>query len=132
MPLLSILKSADRGNASPGQAIVYSVQIVNSGTGPGTSVVLRDDLSPYAAFSLNTYGVGIPFSFTDSSPASGLSLGVPEYSNNNGSTWLYSPVSGGGGAPAGHDGNVTNWRIPMTGAIRLGGNFTLNYQVIVK
>lgn len=131
LPLISILKSANGvTNANPGQTITYRVQITNSGSGIGTNVVLRDDLSPYGAFRLDSYGPGTPFSFSDS--ASGLSLGTPEYSINNGTTWLYSPVSGGGGAPAGYDGNVTNWRIPMIGTIVPGGSFSLNYQIIVK
>jgi len=130
LPLLSILKSANSANANPGQTITYTVQITNTGVGSGANVVLTDNLSPYSAFGINTYGTGIPFSFTDA--ASGLSLGTPEYSNNNGSTWLYTPVSGGGGAPADYDGNVTNWRIPMTGTILPGGSFSLNYQIIVK
>jgi trimeric autotransporter adhesin len=132
LPLLSILKSANAANANPGQTILYTVQISNSGAGAGANVVLRDDLSPYAAFRLDSYGAGVPFSFTDSAPASGLALGTPEYSTNNGATWGYTPVSGGGSAPAGYDGNITNWRIPMSGTIRSGGSFTLNYQVIVR
>ena len=129
LPLLSILKSADRGNANPGQIVVYTIQLVNSGAGAGTSVVLTDDLSPYGSFFL---GGGAPFSFTDSSPASGLSLGAAQYSKDNGTTWVYTPVSQGGAAPAGYDGNVTNWRIPMTGSIRAGGSAILNYQIVVK
>ncbi len=69
--------------------------------------------------------------FTEGSPPSTLTLGTPQYSNNNGSTWTYTPVSGNN-APAGYDGDVTNWRIPMTGTIPVNGRFTLNYQVIVK
>lgn len=131
LPLLSILKSANGvTNTNPGQIITYTVQISNTGSGNGANVVLRDDLSPYGAFRLDSYGAGVPFGFSDS--ASGLSLGTPEYSSNNGATWLYSPVSGGGGAPAGYDGTVTNWRIPMTGSIVSGGSFSINYQVIVK
>jgi len=129
LPLLSILKSADRANANPGQVVTYTVQIINTGAGVGTSVVLTDAMSPYGSFFL---GAGAPFSFTDSSPASGLSMGVPQYSSDNGATWVYSPVSGGGGAPSGYDGNVSNWRIPMSGSIRANGSFTLNYQVKVK
>jgi len=129
LPLLSILKSADRGNANPGQVVVYTIQIVNSGAGAGTSVVLTDDLSPYGSFFL---GGGAPFSFIDSSPASGLSLGAAQYSKDKGTTWVYTPVSAGGAAPAGYDGNVTNWRIPMTGSIRAGGSAILNYQIVVK
>jgi uncharacterized repeat protein (TIGR01451 family) len=132
LPLIAILKSANAGAANPGQVITYTVQIANSGNGDGISVVMRDDLSPYTAFGLDTYGPGIPFSFTDSSPASGLTLGTPEYSSDNGSTWTYLPTSGGGGAPAGYDGSVTNWRIPMAGTIRVGGSVSINYQTTVK
>jgi len=38
-----------------------------------------------------------------------------KYSNNNGSTYVYTPVSGGGGAPAGYDRNVTNVRWTFSG-----------------
>jgi hypothetical protein len=36
-----------------------------------------------------------------------------EYSNDNGTSWSYQPVSGGCGAPAGYDGCVTRlrWRV---------------------
>ena len=129
LPLLSILKSASVPNADPGQVVVYTVQIVNSGAGPGSSVVLTDDLSPYGSFFL---GGGAPFSFSDSVPASGLTLGTPQYSKDSGTTWVYTPASGAGGASAGYDANVTNWRIPMTGSIRAGGSFMLNYQIVVK
>jgi len=129
-PLLSILKSANPGSANPGQVITYTVQIANTGTGAGTSVVIRDDLSPYAFFNLS-YGTG-GFNLTDSSPASGLTLGTPQFSEDNGASWSYPPSSGGGGAPAGYDGRVTNWRIPMTGTIRAGGSIGLNYRVMVK
>ena len=92
-----------------------------------------DSWSPYVQWGLNSYGAGVAFQFTDGSPASGLSLGTPVYSNNNGTTWVYTPVSGGGGAPAGYDGNVTNWQIPMTGMMNANGaNFTINYKVSVK
>jgi hypothetical protein len=130
-PLLSILKFADIGNANPGQAITYTVQIVNTGAGIGTSVILRDDMSPYSAFSV-IYGTTPPFSFSDSSPASGLSLGTPEYSFDNGSNWTTTTPAGGINAPAGYNGNVTNWKIPMAGTIRSGGSFILKYQVQVK
>lgn len=133
-PLLSVLKSANKATVNPGEVIIYTVQIVNSGTGVGTNVVLTDDLSRYSSFGLNSYGAGIRFAFTDSTPTpSGLSLGTPEYSYTNGSSWFTSPLTDqGGGAPTGYDGLVTNWRIPMGGTLRPGGSFILNYQVIVK
>lgn len=134
MPLLAILKSADASTANPGQVVVYTVQISNSGAGAGTSVVLSDAMSPYGSFGVDTYGSSPskPFSFTDSSPASGLSLGTPEYSYDNSSSWTTTTPPGGVNAPAGYNGNVTNWRIPMTGTILSGGSFTLNYQIKVK
>jgi uncharacterized repeat protein (TIGR01451 family) len=129
LPLISIMKTADRAGVDPGQELAYSIELVNTGAGAGSNIVLTDDLSPYAYLFL---GAGSPFTFTDSSPASGVALGTPQYSSNNGSSWVYSPVSGGGGAPAGYDGAVTNWRIPMNGSIRPGGSFRLEYKVKVK
>jgi len=126
-PLISILKSASVASANPGQIITYTVQIVNSGAGAGSNVVLTDDMSPYGSFSMVT-----PFSFADSSPVSGLTLGVPQYSINNGTSWAYALVSGAGGAPANYDGAVTSWRIPMTGSIRAGGSCIVNYKIMVK
>ena len=128
-PLISILKSASLANASPGQPVIFTVQIVNSGAGAGTNVLLQDDLSPYGALSL---GGGNPFTFSDGSPPSGLTLGTPQYSFNNGGAWGNPLISGNGGAPAGYDGLVTNWRIPMTGSMRAGGSYTLYYQIVVK
>ena len=129
VPLVSILKSADTPNANPGQVVVYTVQVANSGNGPGTEVVLTDELSPYGALHL---GGGAPFTFIDSSPPSGLSLGTPQYSNDRGISWGYLPAPGAGGTLAGSDGNVTSWRLPMIGNIRAGGSFLLRYRVVVK
>jgi uncharacterized repeat protein (TIGR01451 family) len=130
-PDLFILKSTSTANLNPGQTILYTVQVYNSGPGVGTNVVLQDALSHYSAFSLN-YNGGTRFLLTEGAPPSTLTLGTPVYSDNNGTSWIYTPVSGGGGAPAGYDGNVTNWKIPMTGTIPVNGRFTLNCQVIAK
>ncbi|MBU5635296.1 DUF11 domain-containing protein [Geomonas sp. Red69] len=129
MPLISILKSANRSSADPGQDVLYTIEVANTGGGAGSNVVLTDDLSPYVSFYL---GGGTPFTFTDGAPASGVSLGVPQYSSDKGATWGYAPAPGAGGAPAGYDGNITTWRIPMSGTIRAGGNFRLDYKVRVK
>jgi uncharacterized repeat protein (TIGR01451 family) len=132
-PNLSILKSANRLSAAPGDVITYSALVTNTGIGTATIVVISDTLSPYAWWGVNSYGAGIAFQFTNGSPTSGLTLGTPVYSNDGGTTWVYTPVSGGGGAPAGYDGNVTNFSIPMTGTMNASGaNFTINYQVRVK
>jgi len=130
---LTVVKFADKASAAPGAIITYTETITNTGAGTTTSVVVTDSLSPYVQWWLNSYGTGIAFQFVDGTPASGLTLGTPVYSNNNGSTWVYTPVSGGGGAPAGYDGSVTNWQIPMSGTMNANGaNFTINYKVRVK
>lgn len=132
-PLLSVVKSASPATANPGQLITYTVNVQNSGSGTANSVVLTDQMSPYVSWSLNGYGAGLPFSLTQGSSVSGLTLGAMDFSTTNGSTWGYTPVSGGGGAAAGYDGNVTNWKLNMNGAMN-GGNasFILNYKVMVK
>ena len=131
-PNLSILKSANKASANPGDVITYTIQVKNTGTGYAKTVTLTDSLGSYNALAISAYA-GSPFNFMDGSPVSGLTLGTPVYSNNNGTTWVYTPVSGGGGAPAGYDGNVTNWRIPMSGTMNTNGaNFTINYKVRVK
>jgi hypothetical protein len=63
-----------------------------------------------------------------------LSLGPPVYSDNDGATYGYGPlVSGGSGAPAGHDGSVTHWQLPINGKLNgNGAGFSMRYQVIVK
>jgi uncharacterized repeat protein (TIGR01451 family) len=133
-PVLTVVKSASPNpSVNPGGVVTYTIVITNTSTGMATSVVETDSLSPYVQWGLNSYGTGIAFQFVDGTPASGLTLGTPVYSNNNGSTWVYTPVSGGGGAPAGYDGNVTNWRIPMNGTMNANGaNFTINYKLKVK
>ena len=53
-------------------------------------------------------------SITGSTGTTGLTATI-EYSNDGGTTWTYTPVSGGGGAPAGYDRSVTNIRWTFTG-----------------
>jgi uncharacterized repeat protein (TIGR01451 family) len=132
IPNLTIVKSADKGNAQPGEIITYTVQIINTGNGAGSNVVVKDHMSPYIAWGLDSFGAGQAFQFTEGDPASGLTLGTPDYSQDGGSTWGATPTSGGGGMPAGYDGTITNWQIPMSGEMASGGQFTLRYKVRVK
>lgn len=138
LPVLSVIKYANGsvtpGAVKPGQTVSYTVTVTNSGSGTATTVLVTDQLSPYVAWGVNTFGAGIPFQFVDGAIPSGMTLGTPEFSDNYGSSWTYLPVSGGGSAPANYDGNVTNWRIPMaSGPMNgSGASFSLNYRVMVK
>jgi hypothetical protein len=63
------------------------------------------------------YRVG---SSTNGTPPRTITAVTPLYSADGGLTWGYRPVSGGGGAPAEYDANVTHVRFVMTGVLRPG------------
>lgn len=134
-PALTVLKSATDGTSTvttrnAGANIVYAITVSNSG-GVSKSNQIDDAMSPFTALDLNYVSAGQPFQFIAGS--SGLTMGTPVYSNNNGTTWTYIPVSGGGGAPAGYDGAVTNFRIPLTGTMNGGGaNYILRYNTRIE
>ena len=133
VPNLTMVKFASGATVNPGANITYSVNITNTGGDDAYSVIIDDHLSPFVMFRLNTYGAGQHFQFNEGTPASGLSIGTVTFSNNDGATWTYSPVSGGGGAPAGYDANVTNWKIDMSGTMNASNsNFNIQYQVQVE
>lgn len=132
-PQLTTIKTSSSTTANPGQVLRYRVYISNIGYGVATSVVAIDNLSPFTAFRLNTFGAGQNVRFTQGTPTSTLTLGTVQYSSNGGSTFAYTPVSGGGGAPAGYDANITHARVPLTGSMASGGsNFWLEYDVIIR
>jgi uncharacterized repeat protein (TIGR01451 family) len=128
-PNIFILKSADKSNANPGEVITYTVRVRNDGTGPATIVTLTDSLGRYVCMPVTS-----SFTFTEGATPSGVTLGTPTYSQNNGGDgYTYTLSSVGCGGVPNYDGNVTNWNIIMNGNMNgSGGNFTLNYQVIVK
>jgi uncharacterized repeat protein (TIGR01451 family) len=127
-PTLTVLESVSPSpTATPGQILTYTILVTNTATGPATNVSVTDTISPYTSFALNSIAV------TNGTPASGLTFGTPVYSNNNGTTWTYTPVSGGGGATTGYDGTVTNWQIPMSGTMSANGaNFTITFKAQVR
>jgi len=134
LPVVVMVKSANVGNVNPGQEIQYTITVQNQGAGPGTSIVIRDDHSPYTALSVNTFGTGAPFQFNG--PTSGLAPGTAVYSNDKGATWTYSPNTCGGATPC-YDANVTNWKIPMSNTFSFTGSFpypsfTINYKALVR
>src|SRR5262249_5222290 len=94
------------GTQLPGTDLTYTVTFTNSGGGAASSFVISDAVPANTDFKagsvVNTLGT------------TGLTV-VVAYSNDNGSTWTYTPVSGGGGAPAGYDRNVTTVRWTFTG-----------------
>ena len=130
VPVLTMVKSASASTADPGTNIAYTILVTNTGGAAGHTVVMTDALSPFSMLWLNG---GTPFLLTEGTPVSGLTLGTTRYSDDNGATYTYTPVSGGGGAPAGYDANVTNWNIDMVGTMASSNSsFDIQYQVQLR
>jgi len=90
----------------PSADLAYTIAFSNSGTAAATSLVILDPIPANTDFKLG--------SVTSALGTTGLTV-VVAYSNNGGSTYVYTPASGGGGAPSGYDRNVTNVRWTFSG-----------------
>ena len=107
VPSVALVKSVSpSGNQAPGTDLAYTITFTNSGGVPAQSFVLTDPIPSFTDFKVG--------SVTNSLGTTGLTVAVA-YSNNSGTTWVYTPVSGGGGAGAGYDRSVTNVRWTFTG-----------------
>jgi uncharacterized repeat protein (TIGR01451 family) len=90
----------------PGADITYVIIFTNSGGTAAQGLVINDGVPANTDFKVG--------SVTNTLATTGLTV-VVAYSNNGGTTYAYTPVSGGGGAVAGYDRNVTNVRWTFTG-----------------
>jgi uncharacterized repeat protein (TIGR01451 family) len=131
-PNLLLVQGADRSAATPGDVVTYTLVVQNTGAAAATNVVLGGPVNRSLAWRPDAFGPGVAFQLVDGSPPAGLSLGTPAYSADGGATWTLAPTSGGGGAPAGSDGRVTSWKLPINGSMPAGSQFTLTYQATVK
>src|SRR6266404_3517747 len=116
-PNVDLVKSVSpTGSQAPGTDLVYTVVYTNTGGQPARNFVMIDpnpqNIDPLERVFHNLdFKVG---SITSNPGTTGLTATI-EYSNDGGTTWTYTPVSGGGGAPAGYDRSVTNIRWTFTG-----------------
>ena len=131
-PNIAVTKMSSSVSANPGSIVRYSIQVQNMGNGPAQTISLDDDFSRFLFFRLDTFGAGQPFQLVDGVPASGVSLGTVSYSDDDGTTFTYVPASGAGGAPAGFDGVLTDFRAIINGTLPAGGSFTLNYDAAIR
>lgn len=109
VPNIGLQKSVSPTGAAqtiPGADLVYTIAFTNSGTAAGSSLVISDPIPNNTDFKVG--------SVTSSLGTTGLTV-VVAYSNNSGASYVYTPVSAGGGAPAGYDRNVTNIHWTFTG-----------------
>jgi len=111
---LQLTKSVSpTGGQLPGTDLTYTVDYRNIGSTDLTQIVVYDAMPSFTWFQVGSVNTGTP-------PA-GVTAITATYSNDNGATWTYVPVSGAGGAPAGYDATVTNVRWVFTGTIATGG-----------
>jgi uncharacterized repeat protein (TIGR01451 family) len=107
VPNVGLSKSiSPSGSQIPGTDLAYTISFSNGGTAAAQSLVISDPIPNNTDFKVG--------SVTSNLGTTGLTV-VVAYSNNGGSTYVYTPASGGGGAPAGYDRNVTNIRWTFTG-----------------
>jgi uncharacterized repeat protein (TIGR01451 family) len=89
------------GTLHPRTDLVYTITFNNGGGGSAFGFVIADPIPANTDFKLG--------SATTTLGTTGLTATIT-YSNNGGAAWTYTPLSAGGGAPAGYDRNVTNVR----------------------
>lgn len=121
---ITLVKSADKSTADPGEEITYTVTATNgSGLTDASNVVVTDSIPADTGFKVG----GASFNAGTSTLSAAIS-----YSNDNGSSWTYTPASGGCSAPAGYDYCVTDVRWTMTGSMPTGTNFSIGLVVRIK
>jgi len=122
---LQITKSvAPPGAQIPGTELTYTTSYQNLGTDSLTSIVILDAVPAFTQFRVGSAAVGTP-------PASITGI-TAQYSNDGGATWTYTPVSGGGGAPANFDAGVTHVRFVLAGDLEPGGASTIGVSFVVR
>jgi hypothetical protein len=122
-PDLDIVITPDITDPVPGATVTYTVTVNNIGNTVADSSLLRANLGSFAGLVMDAF-TSTPFEFTDA--GSGLSLGTPEYSQDNGADFGYTPP------PTGVDDTITNWRIPLNGSMPSATGYTIRYQVQVN
>jgi uncharacterized repeat protein (TIGR01451 family) len=96
------------GNPAPGTDLAYTVNFANGREMAATGLTISDPIPVYTDFKINSEAHALG--------TTGLGVTVA-YSNDDGASWTYTPVSGGGNAPAGYDRNVTHIRWALAGSL---------------
>jgi uncharacterized repeat protein (TIGR01451 family) len=119
---LSLLKSADRSTAVPGDEIIYTTVATN---GPGLS-----DASTIVVSEAVDTNTGFKISGATFNPNTSTLTYVLDYRDNTG--WGYVPADQGCSAPPGYDYCVEEVKWVMAGNMPTGTNFSVGLVVRVK
>jgi uncharacterized repeat protein (TIGR01451 family) len=116
-PGISLVKSVNpSGTQMPGTDLLYTIDYTNTGGQPATDFMIVDpNVANVNPAERVFHNVDLKIGSLTSSPGSTGLVATFEYSNDGGTTWTYTPVSGAGGAPAGYDRLVTNIRWSFAG-----------------
>ncbi len=109
VPNVSLQKSVTPNTAAqliPGADLTYTINFTNTGTASALNLIIIDPIPANTDFKVS--------SVTTLLGTTGLTATVA-YSNNGGSTYAYTPASGGGGASPGYDRSATHIRWTFTG-----------------
>ena len=96
------------GNQPPGTSLTYGVSFTNVGGSAASGLILQDIVPGNTDFRVGSATAGLG--------TTGLTVTIA-YSNDGGVTFVYTPLSGGGGAPAGFDRTVTHVRWTLAGSL---------------
>ena len=100
--------------AIPGALLQYNISARNEGLGKTdeNSIAIADVVPANMKLCISTIGQCTTIGFVDGTVSSTLSLGTVEYSNNNGTDFLYTPTADA----EGFDIDVTNVQIKLNGS----------------
>jgi uncharacterized repeat protein (TIGR01451 family) len=108
-PALALTLSTSTLTPVPGTNVTYTTSFTNSGSAPASSTVISTPVPSPTCFDVGTA--------SQPTGSSGVSATIT-YSNNSGSTYGYTPVSGAcGTASSGYDTTVTNIRWTFSAAV---------------
>lgn len=134
VPEIAVTRVASATSVDPGATVRLTSTVTNNAAAAiARNIQLTEKLGEHLSLRLDTFGPGLPLEFSDGTVPSGLNgILTVEFSADGGTDWSYVPQSGGGGAPTGHDRNVTHFRATMDGTMHAGGSFSLRYEVRVE
>lgn len=134
-PSISLVKSVGPGGSQiPGTDLLYTVVYTNTGGQPANTFIIVDPNTANVVPAERVFrNVDFKVGSLTSTPGSTGLVATFEYSNDGGSTWTYTPVSGGGAAPSGYDRSVTNVRWSFAGSLsHVGPNNTGSVSLTVR
>jgi len=106
--IATVLTVSPMSGQVPGTDLTYTGTFSNTGNAVATGLTLTDPIPANTDFKLNSaaWSLGI-----------GTALTAASVSYFNGSSWLYVPVAGGGGATGNYDRSVTQVKFSFTGSL---------------